>query len=165
MIDQQKQMEATREKLRQAARDSWSGATGEERAAKLDDFLDQLLPSYSRVLNLPEAEILAAMESARNYSAINYYQSANFPSLDGVVLIDSVDEFKTRYPSGRYRCPACDGVSTDPYVCNSGAMVQGKPCDWKSYGLFGTMGKGLRVALRNGFLQRPKVDEIFAPIE
>lgn len=158
-------METTREKLRQLARKSWSGAIGEQRAAELDKFLDKMLAEYSKVLALPEAQILEAIEGARNYSAVNYYQEAHFPSLDGVLLLDSVEEFKQRYPAGKYRCPSCAGISTNPYECNSGIATKGKVCDWKSYGLFGTLGKGVRVALRKDFLKRPFVDEIFAPVE
>ena len=31
-------------------------------------------------------------------------------------------------------CPHCKGISTNPYECNSGVEVNGKKCDWKSYG-------------------------------
>lgn len=157
-------MNQIREKLLNEARKSWSGVTGENRATSLGNFLDKLLPSYSKVLGLSEEEILIAIEGARTYSAINYYQEANFPNLDGVLVLEGIEDFKRRYPTGKYRCPSCNGESTNPYECNSGITKGNKVCDWKSYGLFGTLGKGLRVVLKKDFLKHPKVEEIFEPI-
>lgn len=164
MADQQ-WAEAKIEELCQEARKAGSGETGERRAAQLRAFLANKLAEYSQVLGETEANLLEAIEKHRTYSAVNYYQEANFPSLQGVTLIDDVADFKRRFPSGKYTCPMCAGESTDPYNCNSGKIVDSKPCNWKAYGLFGTMGKGLRIALRNRFLEHPKVDEIFAPVE
>jgi hypothetical protein len=48
--------------------------------------------------------------------------------------------------------------------CTSGFDGDGKPCDWKAYGLFGTLGKGLRVMLVEGWLDNPRVHEIFMPV-
>jgi hypothetical protein len=159
-------MEATIEKLKQLARDSWPGPSGDARADSLESFLRKMLGDYSAVLSIPEPNLLAAFERRRNYSAINYYQESNFPNLSGVVLLNDLDEFKQRYPSGKYLCPACGGESSNPYECDTGRPVNnGKPCDWKSYGLFGTMGKGMRIAFRSKFLEHGKIEEIFKPIE
>lgn len=162
-------MELTIENLKQQARASWPGQTGEERAIRLEAFLRKMLGGYSAVLGISQADLLVAFEKRRSYSAINYYQEANFPDLSGVVLLESLDEFKRLYPSGKYRCPACDGESSNPYECDTGLPVgKGKEshaCDWKAYGLFGTMGKGLRVAFRNGFLEHGGIEEIFMPVE
>lgn len=158
-------MNELREKLLNEARNSWRGSIGETRALALGTFLDTMLSSYSKVLGLTGEEILMAIEGSRTYSAINYYQEANFPNLDGVLVLDGIEDFKKRYPTGKYRCPSCNGESTNPYECNSGIKVGEKICDWKSYGLFGTLGKGLRVVLKNEFLKHPKVEEIFEPIE
>lgn len=162
-------MESRIEMLKQKARDSWRGRTGEERAVALETFLRKMLKSYSEVLGIPQADLLSAFEKRRDYSPINYYQEANFPDLSGVVLLESLEEFKRIYPSGKFRCPACGGESTNPYECNTGLTVgKGKDshvCDWKAYGPFGTMGKGMRVTFRDGFIDHPRVDEIFMPIE
>ena len=162
-------MEATIEMLKQMARDSWRGTVGEGRAVELEAFLRKMLSGYSSVLGISQSDLLAAFESRRDYSAINYYQAANFPDLSGVVLLENLAEFKQRYPSHKYRCPSCGGESTNPYECNTGLSVgKGKKaitCDWKAYGLFGTVGKGMRVAFRDGFLEHGKIEEIFMPIE
>lgn len=162
-------MEQTIQKLKDLARESWSGATGEERAVRLEEFVRDMLASYSLKLDISQPDLLSAFEKRRSYSAINYYQLANFPDLSQVTLLKNTDELKQRYPSGRFICPFCGGESTDPYECNTGLKVgkgkQGQVCDWKAYGLFGTAGKGLRVAVLEGFLDNPNVHEIFMPVE
>lgn len=162
-------MEEIIQTLKQKAKESWPGAVGDERATRLETFLRKMLADYSLVMGIPPRDLLVAFENNRNYSAINFYQQANFPALAGVVLIENIDEFKRLYPSGRFRCPSCGGESTSPYECNTGLQVgEGKAqrvCDWKSYGLFGTMGMGMRIAFREGFLEHPKVEDIFMPVE
>ena len=60
----------------------------------------------------------------------------------------------------------CKGITTDYQECNSGKkMSKGKICNWKSYGLFGTCGKGYTCLVKEGFLEHPKVYNIFKPIE
>ncbi|MDO8728535.1 MAG: hypothetical protein Q7K26_01440 [bacterium] len=159
------ELQLTLNKLADQARNSWPGAVGEGRANDLLMFITKTLCEYSRILGQSEPDILMAIEAKRDYSASNYYQEANFPSLESVVLFDDIEAFKKRYPSGKYRCPSCSGESTNPYECNAVSSTKKDPCNWKSYGLFGTLGKGLRVALKNEFLSRPKIDEIFSPIE
>jgi hypothetical protein len=144
---------------------SWPGAEGANRAMRVQELLDRVLPEYAFVLGLTPDEVLAAIEAKRDYSAVNYYQDANFPSLQGVKVFDTPEAFKAAYPYGRYVCPACAGHSTDPYECNAGTVRDGKRCDWKSYGLFGTMGKGLRAVVKSTFLDAPRVHEIFMPVE
>ncbi len=159
-------MEEIINKLKQKARDSWGGKTGEDRAEALEKFLRKTLAQYSEILNLPQEAILKAIESRRTYSAINYYQEANFPDLKGVRLFDTLEDFTKAFPSRKFRCPSCKGISTNPYTCNSGKeMTKGKICDWKSWGLFGTMGKGLWFTIKKSFLEKPFIGEIFMPIE
>ena len=50
------------------------------------------------------------------------------------------------------RCPSCGKVTADPYEC--------KACGWKVYGLFGDMGKGVFVYVKD----KLKGDNIFMPI-
>lgn len=162
-------MEETIENLKDEARRSCPGHVGESRAVDLGKFLREMLANYSAVLGIPQPDLLAAFEKRRSYSAINYYQRANFPSLDKVTLLKDLAEFKQRYPSGRYICPLCGGESTNAYECNTGRSVgQGNAkqiCNWKSYGLFRTAGKGMRIVLLDGFLENPKVQDIFMPLE
>ncbi|MCP4427419.1 MAG: hypothetical protein GY803_23265 [Chloroflexi bacterium] len=139
--------------------DSWPGKIGEERAEKFDVFLDEMLPEYAAALGVGVEECLAAIEAKRNYSAINYYQRANFPSLDNVTLFDSMEQLHAAIDVKQgFRCPSCGGVSVDAYGCT----LDG--CDWKSWGLLGTMGHGLFVATKDTLIGRGRVDEIFMSI-
>jgi hypothetical protein len=143
----------------------WAGRIGEERAASVRALLDRVLPEYAAALGLTQDAVLAAIESCRNVNAINFYQEANFPSLADVAMFDTLAAFKAAYPSGKYVCPSCDGHSNNPYECDAGTVRDGKPCNWKSYGFFRTLGKGLRVVIKDKFLESPRVEEIFRPVE
>jgi len=138
---------------------------GEKRAEELEVFLRKMLANYSEVLGYPEDEILTRLEEIRDYIAVNYYQTANFPDLENVDVFEDEEQIKEKLSSRQFRCPACDGISTHPTTCNSGKeMSPGKICDWKSYGLMGTLGKGYRFVVKSDFLNKPVVYEIFQPI-
>ena len=159
-------MEEIIEKLKNEARASWDGSVGEDRATALEKFVRGMLYDYSEALGLSQEEILKSIEGSRTWSAINFYQEARFPKLSNVKLFDSRDALLAATPSRKFRCPRCEGVSTSPYDCNSGKdMELGKVCDWKSYGLFGTLGKGVFVAIKGDFLKYPRIEEIFTPID
>ena len=159
------------EKLKEQARESWSGEGGETRANRLEKFIRAMLNEYSAVLGFSEIEILTELEKIRDYSAINYYQLANFPPLKDVHVHDTVEQLRTDFPSGKFVCPNCKGISTDCSTCNSGLIVDngiannGLPCDWKAWGLFRTMGRGYRFVVKEEFLNRPVVHEVFMPLE
>lgn len=151
--------------IKKQACDSWPGEIGDERASLVENLIMTRFSEYSKVLGYSLEEILEAMEKRRTYSAVNFYQKANFPKLDEVEVFATLDDFKKKYPSGKYRCPSCDGISTHPYVCASGdLMSNGKVCDWKAYGFLGTLGKGLRFTFKEVFLENPVIDEIFQPV-
>lgn len=152
----------------EAARKSWEGQTGEERATRVEDLIRRKTKQYAEILGYTPTEILEKLEGKRNYSACNYYQEANFPDLSEITIFNAKEDFKKAFPSSKYRCPACKGISTHLTVCNSGLPIennQEKICDWKAYGLFGTMGKGFRFVVKESFLEHPVVFEIFNPIE
>lgn len=156
-------MEQTIEKLKEAARNSWSGETGEKRAEELEKYLKSKLAEYSNALNIPQEEILEAWEKDRTYSAINYYQEANQPKIDSekTRVFETVQDLLDNIGEKEFRCPACGHISTDPYACNSGEeMSKGKTCDWKVYGLFGDMGKGVFVYIKEAL----RGEKIFMPI-
>jgi len=163
-------MEATIEKIKQLARKSWKGDEGERRATIVEAFLRKRIPEYAQAFDLSEDEVMEAVEGRRSYCAVNYYQEATFPSLEGVRVFENREALEAAIPPGtKFRCPACKGESTNPYTCNSGKVIErlggGKGvCDWKSFGLFHTMGKGLRFTIKDGFLEKPMVDEIFLPV-
>jgi hypothetical protein len=156
-------MEQTIENLKEKARNSWSGETGERRAVELEKYLRGKLEEYSKALDIPQEEILKSWEEDRTYSAINYYQEANQPSIkaDKVRVFETVDEMLKAIGDKKFRCPACNEISTNPYSCNSGEeMEKGKTCDWKVYGLFGDLGKGVFVYIKD----KLKGETIFTPI-
>ncbi len=149
------------------ARNSWDGETGKQRAKEVKKIILEVADNYSNVLGLTKLEVIKAIEDKRTYSSINYYQKANFPKLkDDVIVYENQKELHEKIqPKRGFRCPSCGGISKDPYTCDSGEKnSDGKICDWKAYGLFGTMGKGLRFTVKDMFLENPRVDEIFMPI-
>lgn len=158
-------MEQLLNKIGQLAYDTWKGKTGEERRESVLKLLNKKLPHYSEKLNIPQEQILEAWERARNVTVPNWYQEANFPDLNEVIVLDTLEQFKEKFPSHKSICPCCEGESSDYYECNSGLKVDGKICDWKVFGLFGDMGKGVRVFVKDKFMEHPKPTTIFKPIE
>jgi hypothetical protein len=94
---------------------------------------------------------------------MNYYQDCNQPMINSerVRVFETRDDLLQSIGKTGFRCPACDGVSTSPYECTSGKeMSKGKICDWKVYGLFGDLGKGVFVYLKDSL----RGDTIFMPV-
>lgn len=152
--------------LKQEARNSWKGETGEERSRQLESFLDERIGQYAEKFSIDKGELLEMFEEARDYSAINFYQEAHFPSLDNVRVFQNMAELKKSVGNLGFECPCCGGVSTDAYRCDSGLAMDkdGKICDWKAGGLFKTLGKGVNVAVVDLFLEAPTIEHIFMPI-
>ena len=118
---------------------------------------------YAEKTGLTADQVLDAWEENRNYWYLNYYQEANQPKIEGdkVHVFDTVDDFRASVTDQGFRCPSCKGVSKDPQECTSGIVRKdGKTCDWKSYGLFGAMGEGATIFLKDAV----RVVEIFNPI-
>lgn len=118
---------------------------------------------YAAYLNVSWLDVIAGWESKRTYWFMNYYQEYNQPKLDGerVRVFEDLKSFCAQTPSKKFRCPNCGGISTNPYECNSQLKVNKDICDWKSYGLFGTLNKGVYVYIKE-LLQG---NEIFMPID
>lgn len=153
-------------RLRESAHGGWSGVETHRDADRLERFVRNMLTNYSQVLGISEGDILRKIESRRNYWSVNYYQDCNFPNLKDVKVFETIKQLKETFPSHKFVCPACNGISTDPSTCNSGKEIsKGKVCDWKSWGLFRTMGKGYRFIVKEDFLNNPVVHEIFMPTE
>ena len=147
-------------KIIEEARNSWSGETGDRRAESVKNIIDTRLENYSFHTGLSKDEILNALENKRNYSAVNFYQETKLPLLeDGIIVLDSLKEFKDKFPSGKSTCPSCGKESTDYYECSQ------YNCDWKVYGLLGDLGKGIKVIIKDKFLENPVPINIFKPIE
>lgn len=125
---------------------------------------------YAEKTGLDWEDILDSWEEGCNYWYMNYYQDSNQPEIKGedVKVFDTVEEMVSSIGERKFRCPCCGGVSTDPYECNSGFEVSkatkkksAKVCDWKSYGLFGDLGKGVYVYCKD----KLKGETIFMPLE
>lgn len=112
---------------------------------------------YAEKTGLSATDILNAWEDRRDYWYMNYYQESNQPEIKGdkVRVFDTTEALQTAIGERKFRCPSCGGVSTHPYECNASAE-----CDWKAYGLFGTMGKGAYVFVKSVLAG----EEFFMPV-
>lgn len=118
---------------------------------------------YSKTLDIPVENILDSWEKDRNYWYMNFYQNSNQPLINPgrkVKVFETVEDFKESGIEKGFRCPACGGVSTHPTICNSGKRFKDHICDWKSYGLLGTLGKGVFVYIKS----EVQGHQIFMPI-
>lgn len=141
--------------------DAAGGRSLKERMAKLD-FAVERAEHYAAMTGVSAEALLTAWEERRDYWYVNYYQEANQPRLDGnqVRVFDNTNSLIKSIGTAGFRCPHCQGVSKSPYVCDSGEVINGKVCDWKSYGLFGTLGKGFYVFAKYEL----RGEHIFMPI-
>lgn len=146
--------------------DGWPGQTGKSRVVGALEFIAKRLPQYATLMELPLDETLSQICALRTANYTNWFQDAHLPDLSNVLVFDNTESFLNRFPSKQYRCPSCGGITHDPSTCNSGIeMAKGKVCDWKVYGLFGGLGKEIRVVIKDQFVKSPRVLTIFPPIE
>lgn len=138
----------------------------DKRFAEQLEWIKKMVKHYSEKLGFSEDDIIEKFEEKRTYWAANYYQPCNQPELDDkVVIFKTLEDFKKIFPSHKFRCSICGGITTNPYECNSGIKRKdGKICDWKVYGLFKTH-DGFRFAIKDQFLETPRIDDIFKPVE
>lgn len=117
---------------------------------------------YAKKTGLTREEILNAWESNRNFWYMNYYQDAFQPKIEGdhVRVFDTLADLMKSIGDFKFRCPYCEQISTNPYQCNSGYVENEKVCDWTVHGLFGDLGKGVYVFVK----EKGKVENIFMPI-
>ena len=117
---------------------------------------------YAEKTGLTPEAILDAWEMKRTHWYMNYYQEANQPSItsDKVRVFETVADLLASIGKTGFRCPNCEAVSKSPYACDSGVKSHGKVCDWKVYGLFGHMGKGVAVFVK----EKLTVENLFTPI-
>lgn len=109
--------------------------------AKAEWIQDRTL-HYAEKLDLDPEKILSKWEELRTYWYMNYYQDSNQPLLKygKVKVFDNVEDFSNAIDRKQgFRCPSCGKVSMDPYECTQ------SDCNWKVYGLFKDLGKGIYV--------------------
>lgn len=134
-------------------------------AKELREFLHTRIRHYAEVLGYPPYELLQALEMRREVTAANYYRDSSFPLLDRneVYVLRNIEHYRQIVGLTGFRCPSCGSISMEhPYECKQPSS--NKACGWKSYGFFRTLGKGLRIILREQFLTDPVVHEIFMPV-
>lgn len=117
---------------------------------------------YGEKLDLNWEDVLDSWEENRSYWYMNYYQDANQPEIKGdkVRVFETVEDLHKSIGSKGFRCPSCGGISKNPYECNSELEVDGKACNWKVYGLFGHLGKGVFVYVKD----KLSGEDLFMPI-
>ena len=121
------------------------------------------LKHYSHFTGINAVTILDAWEKDRSYWFMNYYQNSNQSKINNndILILEDAADFKRQFTRG-FRCPSCGGISTNPFNCNSGIKnSNNKICNWKSYGFFGTMGKGTYIFMKDKALGQT----IFKPLE
>lgn len=143
----------------------WGGKEGEKRVLEVLIFISERIPQYAKVVGKTDLDFLILYANARRVNYNNWFSDTYLPDLDTVFVFDTIDDFKTKFPSGKYICPSCEGESTDFQTCNSGLRNTGQKCNWRSYGLFGTLGKGIKIYIKDMVTDFPKPIEIFMPIE
>lgn len=117
---------------------------------------------YAEKTGLSPESILDAWEERRNYWYMNFYQEGQQPEIKGdtVKVFETVAELEESIDARGFRCPSCEGVSKSPYTCDTGIIAHGKPCDWKVYGLFGHLGKGVFVFVK----EKLTGENLFMPV-
>jgi hypothetical protein len=144
----------------------WVGQVGLERVVKTVNFLCEIVPQYAKVMDKSNVETLEILAKSRNCNYTNYFQECNLPKLSDVYIFETENDFFEKFPSKEYQCPSCSKISTDYQKCNSDYTDKnGVVCNWKVYGLFGSMGKGIKVLVKDRFTDIPKPIMMFKPIE
>jgi len=148
--------------------DTKSGRSEEERLKVLKFAIDRA-KHYEEKTGVSACDILTMWENARTYWYMNYYQYSNQPLLtESVRVFETVEELYESIGDKGFRCPYCNGVSKNPYECNSGIKLpllnskteEKQICNWKVYGLFGSLDKGVYIFVKSEL----KVEHIFKPI-
>ena len=141
-----------------------------ERIERVVSFISQRIPQYTKLMNIPDLEILEIIAKSRRVNYTNWFQDAYIPDLDAekTMVFEKEEDFYKKFPSGKSTCPNCGGISTDYYDCNSGLKIgKGKKapvCNWKAYG-FLRSGKELSIIVKSRLKESITPQLIFPPIE
>lgn len=151
---------------------SYSDKEDEQKEMRLE--VERIVQTYSKLLNLEPDNVLASLERNRDKPPSRYYSDASYPSkTDDIIVFENEEDLEKRaQPEKGFRCPHCKGVSKHPYICDTGIKLvlmnsngKKKPCNWKAFGLFGTLGKGMTFTIKDGWLKdKPFIDDSFMPI-
>lgn len=112
--------------------------------------------NYADKTNISWEDLLDIWENKRDCWYMNYYQEASYPECnEKVKVFNNIEEFRKSVGNLGFRCPYCNSISTYPTTCDSGTLVKlinkkGKHmCNWSAGGLFGTLGKGSKVFIKD----------------
>lgn len=113
---------------------------GSHRFDKKIAWIEEMIKSYAKTLDMTTDEVVDIMEKGRDYSWPNYYQENNFPPLDDKTILGVFKTFKDFRAHSKehwqgYRCPKCGTISHHPQECLHRQENDGV-CDWCAYGLF-----------------------------
>ena len=148
--------------LRESAEDDIKRGNNHARPLEKVQWVINRAKHYQLKTGKPYQEIINIWVSKMTYWYTNYFQEANQPLIigDDIFMFENKEEAKESFKKLGFRCPLCGEISKSPNKCDSGKIVNNKPCDWKSYGLFGTLGKGVTIILKDSI----SIIEIFKPI-
>ena len=110
---------------------------------------------YEEHTGIPAGEILTDWENRRSFWYMNYYQDANQPKIGTKRVRVFATTLAMMEATGQsFRCPYCNGIGGNPYRCEAGTFVENLkgekgPCDWSVEGLFGELGKGVYVFVKD----------------
>lgn len=133
------------------------------------DWVIERARHYAEKLNVLPSNVLDRWEADRTYWYMNYYQEANQPLITdkNVKVFDTYEEFQKSLKARGYRCPLCNGVSTQSGTCNAGTMIPNGPgkdnnkkCDWKVNGLLQFPNSTVFVLIKEDL----RGDRIFIPL-
>ena len=149
-------------KLKESAEDDLK--RGNYHAGPLEkiDWIIERAKHYQLKTGKPYQEIIDIWVSKKSYWYINYFQEANQPliTVEDVYLFENIEAAKESFKELGFRCPRCGGISKSPTECDTNIVVDKKTCDWKSYGLFGTLGKGVTIIFKDTI----SIANIFKPV-
>lgn len=153
--------EGYRKLLASVERDEARGDKWHDYRGKLAWAIDRA-KHYAEKTGLTPETILDAWESKRDYWYMNYYQESCQPEIkaDQVKVFETVADLLESVGNTGFRCPACKGVSKSPYECTTGIKTAGEVCDWQVYDLFGHIGRGISVFVK----EKVAVQSIFMPV-
>lgn len=108
---------------------------------------------YAEKTGISYTQIIEGWERDRAYWFLSYYQDCNQPEIKNgrVRIFETVQDFYSSLEDKGFRCPSCGVETKAPHKCS---------CGWCSYGLFGTMGKGITVFIKENMA----MSEIFMPV-
>ena len=148
--------------LRELAEDDLKRGNNHAGPLEKIEWIIERAKHYQLKTGKPYQEIIDIWVSKKNYWYINYFQEANQPLITGedVYLFENIEEAKESFKELGFRCHRCGGISKSPKECDTNIVIDKKTCDWKAYGLFGTLGKGVTIILKDTI----SIENIFKPI-